>query len=135
MTLRAIPQGGVPIGMMNAIQGTAVTMNLTTLATGNSQNAAGSILPSDMVFITVADGTNKGVTLPDPNKYGGALGDIFTVVNSASGQTISVFPPAGGNISGAGSNTASSLVNNKVNNYYLVSFTATSSVWTVDAGA
>lgn len=120
---------------MNAIQGTPVTMNLTTLATGNSQNATNSILPSDFVLITTADGTNKGVTLPDPNKYGGAPGDIWVVVNGASGQTISVFPPTGGNISGAGANTANSLVNNKVNNYYLVSFTSTTSVWTVDAGA
>jgi hypothetical protein len=135
MTLRGIPQGGVPIGMMNAIQGFPTTMNLTALTSGNSQNAAGSLLPSDFVFVTTADGTNKGVTLPDPNKYGGTLGDIWTVANSASGQTISVFPPTGGNISGGGNNSPSTIVNNKVNNYYLVSFTATTSVWTVDAGA
>lgn len=134
MTLRGIPQG-VAVGQMNAIQGTPATMNLTTLASGNSQNAAGSLVPSDFVIISTADGTNKGITLPDPNKYGGAAGDVFTVVNAASGQTISVFPPTGGNISGAGANTANSLVNNKVNNYYLVSFTSTTSVWTVDAGA
>lgn len=135
MTLRGIPQGGVPVGMMNATQGSVATMNLTALTSGNSQNAAGSLLPSDFVLVTTADGTNKGVTLPDPNKYGGAPGDVWTIVNSASGQTLSVFPPTGGNISGAGANTANSLVNNKVNNYYLVSFTATTSVWTVDAGA
>lgn len=135
MTLRGIPQGGVPVGMMNAIQGTPVTMNLTTLTSGNTQNAAGSLLPSDFVFVTTADGTNKGVTLPDPNKYGGTQGDIWTVVNGASGQTLSVFPPTGGNISGIGSNSASTIANNKINNYYLVSYTATTSVWTVDAGA
>jgi hypothetical protein len=135
MTLRGIPQGGVPIGMMNAVQGTAVAMNLTALTSGNSQNAAGSLLPSDLVLITTADGTNKGVTLPDPNKYGGAPGDIWVTVNANSGQNVSVYPPTGGNISNAGANTASTLTNNKVNNYYLVSFTATTSVWTVDAGA
>lgn len=134
MTLRGIPQG-IPVGQMNAIQGTVTVMNLTTLATGNSQNAAGSIVPSDFVIVTTADGTNKGITLPDPNKYGGAPGDVFTVVNSASGQTLNIFPPTGGNISAAGANTASTLVVNKVNNYYLVSFTSTTSVWTVDAGA
>lgn len=135
MTLRGIPQGGVSIGMMNATSGSPTTMNLTTLATGNSQNAANSLLPSDFVAITTADGTNKGVTLPDPNKYGGTFGDVWTVLNSNSGQNISVFPPTGGNISNAGANTANTLTNNKVNNYYLISFTATSSVWTVDAGA
>jgi hypothetical protein len=133
MTLRAIPQGGVPVGQMNAIQGTVSTVSLTALAAGNVQNSV--IFPSDFVIVTAATGSFLAITLPDPNKYGGAPGDVFTIVNSASGQTLNVFPPTGGNISGAGANTASTLANNKVNNYYLVSFTATTSVWTVDAGA
>ncbi len=133
MTLRGSPYGGVPIGAMNAIQGTVTVLNLTTLASGGAQG--NGLMPSDFVIVTTADGTNKALTLPDPNKYGGTPGDIFTVVNSASGQTLSVFPPTGGNISALGANTASSLALNKVNSYYLVSFTATTSVWTVDAGA
>ncbi len=133
MTLRGIPQGGVGVGMQNAVNGTPVVLNLTTLASGGSQG--NGLMPSDFVIVTTADGTNKALTLPDPNKYGGVSGDCFIVINSASGQTLNIFPPTGGNISGAGANTASTLAQNKVNNYYMVSFTATTSVWTVDAGA
>lgn len=132
MALRGIPQG-VPIGQFNALDGTPVVVNLTTAVSGSSQN--GFVATSDYQIVTTADGTNKAITLPDPNKYGGAVGDSFTIVNSASGQNLSVFPPTGGNISGAGSNTANTLTNNKVSTYYLVSFTSTTSVWTVGAGA
>jgi len=134
MTLRGIPQG-LGVGQMNAIQGTVTVMTLTTLATGDSQNATGSVIPSDFVIVTTADGTNKGITLPDPNKYGGTPGDCFTVVNSASGQTLDIFPPTGGNISAAGANTASTLVVNKTKAFYLVSFTSTTSVWVASASA
>ena|SRR5882757_3089449 len=132
MTLRAVPQG-VGVGQMNAIQGSPSSVSLTALAVGNVQNSV--ICPSDFVFVTAATGSFLAITLPDPNKYGGTQGDIFTVVNANSGQNLSVFPPVGGNISNAGANSANTLTNNKVNNYYLVSFTATTSVWTVDAGA
>lgn len=132
MTLRGIPQG-VPVGMQNAVNGTPLVVNLTTIAGGTNQN--GYIATTDFQIVTTADGTNNSITLPDPNKYGGAIGDMFTVINSASGQTIKVFPPTGGNISAGGANTANNLLVNKANNYYLVSFTSTTSVWTVDAGA
>ncbi len=133
MTLRGIPQGGVPAGMQNAVNGTVTVLNLTTLNSGGAQG--NGLMPSDLVIVTTADGTNKALTLPDPNKYGGVPADIFTVVNSASGQTLNIFPPTGGNISAAGANIANTLVVNKANNYYLVSFTATTSVWVVDASA
>jgi hypothetical protein len=132
MSLRGIPQG-VGVGQFNALNGTPTTVSLTALAAGNVQNSV--VCPSDFVFVTAATGSFLSITLPDPNKYGGAVGDSFTIVNSATGQTLNIFPPVGGNISGAGANTANTLANNKVNNYYLVSFTATTSVWTVDAGA
>lgn len=135
MTLRGIPQGGVPVGMMNAVNGTPILLNLTTLASGNSQNAANSIMPSDFVIIGTADGTNKGITLPDPNKYGGALGDSFLVLNGQTGQTINVFPPTGGNIDGAGSNTAATAAAGTSLTIYLQSFTATTSVWISDGGS
>lgn len=135
MTLRGIPQGGVPAGMMNAIQGTPVLMNLTTLASGNSQNAANSIMPSDLVLVGTADGTNKGITLPDPNKYGGAFCDSFLVINGQSGQTINVYPPTGGNIDGAGANTAATCAVGTTLTLYLQSFTSTTSVWVSDGGS
>lgn len=135
MTLRGIPQGGVPIGMQNAVNGTVTVMNLTSLATGNAQNAANSLLPSDFVIVTVADGTNKGLTIPDPNKYGGAVGDAWLVTNGQSGQTINVYPPTGGNIDGAGNNTAATCAAGATLTLLLVSWTATTSVWIGDGGS
>lgn len=132
MTIRGFPQGS-PQGSLNAAAGTPKVINLTTLAGGASQN--GYIAETDLLLVSTADGTNKVITLPDPNKYGGTPGDDWTVINAASGQTLSVYPPTGGNISGNGANTAVSVSNNKGSTFYLVSFTATSSVWTVQAGA
>ena len=132
MTLRAFPQG-TPAGTMNAITGTPAVVNLTTIAGGGSQN--GYIATTDLQIVTTADGTNKAITLPDPNKYGGTAGDDFIIVNSNSGQTLNIFPPTGGNINAAGSNTAVTVSANKSITIYLVSYTATTSVWTGFAGA
>lgn len=132
MTIRSYPQG-TPIGTMNAITGTPALVNLTTAAGGAGQN--GYLVTTDLQIVTVADGTNKVLTLPDPNKYVGSLGDDFIVVNSASGQTLSVFPPTGGNINAAGANTAVTIAQNKSAVFYLVSYTATTSVWTGLVGA
>ena len=118
-----------------AIAGEPVVVNLTTVAGGGSQNGTGTIMASDYYIVTVADGTNLAVTLPDPNKYGGTPGDLFTVVNAASGQTLKVYPPTGGNISAAGANAAASITNNKTTQFRLASFTATASVWTSMVGA
>src|SRR5277367_1419256 len=133
MTLRGIPQGGATIGLMNAIQGAPVIMNLTALASGNSQGAG--LLPSDLVMVGTAGSTNLSVTLPDPNKYGGAVADSWLVLNGQSGQTINVFPPTGGNINGAGLNTAITVAQGKSATVYLQSWTATTSLWISDNGA
>lgn len=132
MTLRGIPQS-LPIAQQNAANGTPALLNLTLLLSGNSQNSL--ILPTDAVLISTADGTNKGVTLPDPNKYGGTLMDTWLVVNGQSGQTINVYPPTGGNIDGAGLNTAATLAQGTTITFYLQSFTATTSVWVADGGS
>lgn len=121
------------MGMMNAIQGTPLILNLTALAGGNSQGAG--LLPSDLVMVGTAGSTNLAVTLPDPNKYGGAVGDSWLVLNGQSGQTINVFPPTGGNINGAGQNTAITVAQGKSATVYLQSWTATTSVWISDNGA
>jgi hypothetical protein len=133
MALRGIPQGGVPIGMMNAIAGTPSVVSLTAQAAGNSQN--GYIVPSDMVYVTAANGSNLTLTLPDPNKYGGAVGDQFQINNANSGQTLAVYPPTGGNIDGAGSNASVSISSNASGTFHLVSWTATTSVWFNDGGS
>ncbi len=132
MTIFGFPQGSAP-GQIKAAAGTPVVVNLTTIAGGASQN--GYIVSSDLQLVTTADGTNKVLTLPDPNKYGGTPGDSFEIINSASGQTLSVYPPTGGNINAAGANTAVSIVVNKAAIFYLVSYTATTSVWTGLVGA
>jgi hypothetical protein len=133
MTLRGIPQGGVTVGMQNAVSGTPTIVNLTALAGGNSQGAG--LLPSDLVMVSTAGSSNLSVTLPDPNKYGGAVGDSWLVLNGQSGQTINVFPPTGGNINGAGNNTAITVAQGKSATLYLQSWTATTSVWISDNGA
>jgi hypothetical protein len=133
MPIYAFPQG-TPNATFDALAGNPVAYNLTTIAGGGSQNGTGTILSSDYAFVNTADGTNLAVTLPDPNKYGGTMGDLFTVVNS-SNQTLKVFPPTGGNISGAGTNTNISITTLKTTQIRLISYTATSSVWTSMVGA
>ena len=127
--------GGIPVGSFDNVVGAPIIYNLTTIAGGGSQNGTGTILQSDYAIVSTADGTNLAVTLPDPNKYGGQAGDLFTVVNAASGQTLKVFPPTGGNISGTGSNTNISISNNKTTQIRLISFTSSTSVWTSQVGA
>lgn len=127
--------GGNSVRSMQAIAGTPKVVNLTTIAGGGNQNGVGTIFDSDYWIVNVADGTNLATTLPDPNLYGGTPGDTFTLVNGASGQTLKIFPPTGGNISGAGANTAISVTTSKTSQVRLVSFTSTTSVWTSMVGA
>jgi hypothetical protein len=133
-----MPLYNFPIGnstkSFKAIAGSPEVINLTTIAGGGSQNGVGTIM-SDYWIVSTADGTNLAVTLPDPNLYGGHAGDLFTLVNAASGQTLKIYPPTGGNISGTGANTNISVSNNKTTQVRLVSFTATTSVWTSQVGA
>lgn len=124
---------GNSVNSFAAIAGQPQVINLTTIAGGGSQGAA--VMTSDYWIVSTADGTNLACTLPDPNKYGGSAGDLFTVVNAASGQTLKVYPPTGGNISAAGANTNISITNNKTTQIRLVSFTSTTSVWTSMVGA
>lgn len=133
MTLRGIPQGGVPVGMQNAVNGTPTLMNLTSIGGGNAQGAA--LVPSDLVIIGTAGASNLAVTLPDPNKYGGAFADSWLVINGQSGQTVNVFPPTGGNIDGTGANASVAVAQGATATFYLQSFTASSSVWIADGGS
>lgn len=132
MTIFSQPQGSAP-GQLKACVGTPQVINLTTAVSGNTQNSY--LVPTDFSIITTADSSNKGVTLPDPNKYGGTAGDSFLVLNGQSGQTLNVFPPTGGNIDGAGANTAITLAQGTTATIYLQSFTSTTSVWISDAGS
>ncbi len=134
-----MPLYGYPIGnsveSFKAIAGRPKVVNLTTIAGGDAQNATGCIMETDYYLINVADGTNLSVTLPDPAKYNSHAGDLFTVVNGGSGQTVKVYPPVGGNISAAGANSAASISTSKTSQFRLVSWTASTSVWTSMVGA
>lgn len=132
MTVYGFPQGN-PIAALKACNGTPAVINLTTIAGGASQN--GYVATTDYQIVITADGTNKSVTLPDPNKYGGTPGDTWAIWNGQSGQTLLVFPPTGGNIDGAGANTSVNLSQGATLTCCLVSFTATTSVWIGDGGS
>lgn len=132
MTIYAFPQG-TPIAQIKACQGTPAVVDLTVAAGGNSQN--GYIASTDYQIISTANSGNKSVSIWDPNKYGGTPGDSFLIVNGQSGQTINVFPPTGGNIDAAGSNTAITVSQGATATVILQSFTATTSVWISDAGS
>lgn len=133
MVLRAIPQGGVPIGMQNAVNGTVTVMNLTALASGSTQNSL--ILPSDFVIVTTATGANVALTLPDPNKYGGAAGDQWFVAVGQVGASVNIFPPTGGSIDAASANASVAIAAGNTANFILQAFTATTSTWIADGGS
>lgn len=132
MTIFAFPQG-TPTAQIKACVGSPAVVNLTTLALGGSQN--GYVASTDYQIVSTADATNKAITIWDPNKYGGTAGDSFLIVNGQSGQTLNVFPPTGGNIDAAGSNTAVTVGQGATATIILQSFTATTSVWISDAGS
>jgi hypothetical protein len=132
MTLRSVPQG-VPVGMQNAVNGTVTVMNLTALATGTAQG--GGLLPSDFVIVTTATSSNNALTLPDPNKYGGAVGDAWYIAVGQVANQVNLFPPTGGAIDAAGTNASISIAAGNTATLILVSWTATSSVWIADGGS
>jgi hypothetical protein len=133
MTLRGIPQGGVPVGMQNAVNGTVTLMNLTTLATGTAQG--GGLLPSDYVIVTTATGSNDAVTLPDPNKYGGAIGDNWLIAVGQVSSPVLVYPPTGGSIDAGSPNASLSVAAGNTATLILQAFTATTSTWIADGGS
>lgn len=132
MTIYAFPQG-TPTAQIRACVGTPVVVNLTTLLSGGSQNSF--LAPSDYVIVTTSDSTNKGITLWDPNKYGGTPGDSFLIAAGQVGTTLVVFPPTGGAIDAAGSNASVNVAAGTTQTFILQSFTATTSVWIADGGS
>lgn len=133
MTLRGIPQGGVPIGMQNALNGTVSVVSLVTLAAGTTQNV--QTLPSDFVIIATTNAGNTALTIPDPNKYGGVPGDMWLVAVGQVTNSVLIFPPTGGAIDAAGANASVTCAAGTTSTFILQSFTATSSVWIADGGS
>lgn len=91
-------QAGLSPVQATAIQGT-VAAGLT--ATGSSQATALPIGADNNQFTTVSAST--GCILPPMNP-----GDDITIYNGGA-QTLSVYPPVGGQIKGLGTNAAYSL--------------------------
>lgn len=73
-------------------------------AAGSTQATAFAIVSSFSIFGTAAGST--GAILPN------APG-IFFVANNGTGQTITLYPPVGGNINGGTLNASISIPNNK----------------------
>lgn len=81
--------------MLNAANvETGITASTTQTQVG------GYALTKRFSIVATAANTNDAVTLPT-----GTTGRTVTVVNNGA-NTIKIFPPSGGNISGAGANTA-----------------------------
>lgn len=132
MTIFGQPQGNPP-SVLKACAGTPVVVDLVALLAGTTQNTY--VASSDYQIVSNASASHKEITIPDPNKYGGTAGDSFFIVNGQSGQTISVFPPTGGNIDATGSNTAISVSQGATAAIILQSYTSTTSVWIADGGS
>lgn len=132
MTIFGQPQG-TSSGTLKACVGTPVVLNLTTLAAGSTQNSF--VAPTDYCIVTTSDASNKSITLPDPNKYGGTPGDTFMIAAGQVGTTLTVFPPTGGSIDAAGANASVNVAAGTTGTFILQAFTSTTSTWIGDSGS
>lgn len=132
MTIFGQPQG-TPISTLKACVGTPAVLNLTTLVAGATQNSL--VVPSDYCIVTTSDASNKSLTLPDPNKYGGTPGDSFLIAAGQVGTTLTIFPPTGGSIDAAGANASVNITAGTTGTFILQAYTATTSTWIGDSGS
>lgn len=136
MTLRSVPQGGVTVGMMNAIQGTVLMLDGSSATGAKIGNAQGTyVAPTDFIITTKLDATNLAITLPDPAKLGMIGGDSIFIGNAQSGQTLSVYPPTGGSIDAGSANAAVTIAVGTTQTIYLVSAASGASTWLADGGS
>ena len=124
---------GTPQGTVKACVGNPSVLNLTTLVAGSTQNSL--VMPSDYCIVTTSDASNKSLTLPDPNKYGGTAGDTFLVAAGQVGTTLTIFPPTGGAIDAAGANASVNVTAGTTATFILQAYTATTSTWIGDSGS
>ena len=123
---------GLPVGNMNAVLGGVTAVSLITAASGTAQN--GYKMPTDVVVVTAANGSNTAVTLPDPFLGGWNVGDFYECVNGTT-QACVIFPPTGGNITNAGANASVALAANKAVRIYIVVVASGASVFSSLTGA
>jgi hypothetical protein len=109
--------------------GYVTAVSLITAASGTAQN--GYRMPTDMVVITAANGSNTAVTIPDPFLQNWNVGDWYTIVNGTT-QACVVFPPTGGNINNAGANASVALAANTILQVFIVSLASGASTFTAD---
>lgn len=120
---------GNSIGSMNAVLGAVTSVSLITAASGTSQN--GYKMPTDVVNITAANGSNTAVTLPDPFLGGWTAGDSYILINGST-QACVLFPPTGGNINNAGANSSVALTANTAITVYITTVASGASVFTTN---
>ena len=127
---------GNAVNTQNAQLGYVTAVNLITAASGTGQS--GYVMPTDMVVVTGANGSNTSVTLPDPYLQNWNVGDYYQVVNGTS-QALVIFPPTGGKINGASANASCALpaattTNNGSGKYYITVVASGASLFTFSAG-
>jgi hypothetical protein len=135
MPSRTAPLGN-SVGNMNGLMGSVTAVSLITAASGTGQS--GYIMPTDVVVVTAANGSNTSVTLPDPFLQGWGVGDYYEVVNG-SGQALVIFPPTGGKINLASANASCALpaaatTNNAAGRYYITAVASAASTFTFCSG-
>jgi hypothetical protein len=85
--------------------------------------------------VTTATGSNDAVTLPDPNKYGGAVGDNWLIAVGQVSSPVLIYPPTGGSIDAGSANASLSVSAGNTATLILQAFTATTSTWIADGGS
>lgn len=116
MPSRAYPVGSTSVPGLQGVLGGVTVVSLVTAASGTSQN--GYKMPTDVVVVSAANGSNTAVTLPDPFLQGFGPGDFYEIINGST-QACVIFPPTGGNINNAGANASVALNAAKATRVYV----------------
>lgn len=127
---------GNSVGNMNAALGSVTAVSLITAAAGTGQS--GYVMPTDVVVVTGANGSNTSVTLPDPFLQGWGVGDWYEVINGVN-QALVVFGPTGGKINNGSANASVALpactsTNNASGRYYITAVASGASTFSFTAG-
>lgn len=110
--LRTLMGGGFSAGQASAVNGFST---LAATATGSTQGTAYVLTTELTEFTTVAAST--GAILPGTTSpIAPSTGDAFVIVNNGA-NSLSVYPPTGGQIGTAAANTALALAANKTGIY------------------
>ena len=123
---------GNPVSLLNATLGYTTAVSLTTAAATTAQN--GYKMPTDVLIITAADGSNTAVTLPDPFLGGWNVGDLYKIINDTA-QACVVFPPTGGKINNGSANASGAVAANTAVTVYISAVASGASKFVMQKGA